>query len=89
MDIEDWRRKIDQVDLEILKLLNKRTQYTIEIGKIKKQKNIPIHSPEREKFIMQRIARENRGPLSDQGAIRVFERIIDESRKQEKLVCSD
>ncbi len=84
MDIENWRRKIDQVDLEILRLLNKRAQFTIEIGNIKKQRLLPFHSPEREKLIIQRILKENPGPLGSDGVRRVFERIIDESRKLEK-----
>lgn len=84
MDIEDWRRQIDAVDSEILKLLNKRAKYSIEIGKIKKQLQLPIHSPEREKSILDRLVKENQGPMSHEGVRRVFERIIDESRKLEK-----
>lgn len=89
MDIEDWRRKIDDIDLEILRLLNKRAQFTIEIGFIKKQKQISIHSPDREKLIINRMVNENSGPLSKDGVRRVFERIIDESRKLEKDVLKN
>ena len=84
MDIEDWRRKIDEVDSEILRLLNLRARYSIEIGHIKQQRHLPIHSPEREQAIVERLVRENGGPLSHDGVRRVFERIIDESRKLEK-----
>ncbi|MFQ5822981.1 MAG: chorismate mutase [bacterium] len=84
MDIEDWRSKIDEVDLEILRLLKKRAQFTIEIGNIKKQRWLPIHSPDREKLIITRIVNENSGPLSSDGVRRIFERIIDEFRKLEK-----
>jgi chorismate mutase len=89
MDIEDWRRKIDEIDLEILCLLNKRAELTMEIGKIKKAKQIPIHSPEREKLIIQRLVNANPGPLSGEGIRRVFERIIDESRKLEKDILKE
>lgn len=89
MDIEDWRQKVDDIDLEILFLLNKRAELTIEIGKIKKEKQIPIHSPEREKLIIQRMVNANSGPLSCDGIRRVFERIIDESRKLEKDILKE
>ncbi len=81
MDIEDWREKIDEVDTQILELINKRSEFSIKIGEIKTDKGIPIHSPEREKIIMKRMQQANPGPLSDDGVLRIFERIIDESRK--------
>lgn len=84
MDIDDWRRQIDVIDSEILRLLNRRAQCTIEIGKIKRGKQLPIYSPEREKEILERLRNENEGPLSGESLQRVFERIIDESRKLEK-----
>lgn len=84
MDIEDWRQKIDEIDEELLKLLRKRSEYCTEIGKIKTQKGLPIHSPEREKNIMEKLIKANAGPLSNEGVHRIFERIIDESRKLEK-----
>lgn len=84
MDIEDWRQKIDAVDSKILQLLNQRAQYSIEIGKIKNHQDLPVYSPEREDEIMQRMVEQNSGPLDNEGVRRVFERIIDESRKVEK-----
>ena len=88
MDIENWRRKIDEIDLEVLKLLNKRAQYSIYIGDIKVEKNLPVYSPERESWIIKRMTEENKGPLTADGVRRIFERIIDESRKVEKDECN-
>ena len=87
MDIEDWREKIDNVDTQILELINKRSEFSIKIGQIKVHKGVPIHSPEREKTIMKRMQQANPGPLSDDGVLRIFERIIDESRKLEKDIA--
>ena len=89
MDIEDWREKIDKVDTQILELINKRSEFSIKIGEIKTDKGIPIHSPEREKIIMKRMQQANPGPLSVDGVLRIFERIIDESRKLEKDIAKD
>jgi chorismate mutase len=84
MEIADWRIQIDDLDAKILELLNARAGCALEIGKIKRGLNLKIHDPEREKTIMERLTGLNKGPLTDGGVRRVFERIIDESRKLEK-----
>ncbi len=83
MDIAHWRERIDAVDLKILELLNERARYSLEIGKIKHRLNLPVHIPERENHIFSRLAGANHGPLSDAAVQRLFERIIDESRRLE------
>ncbi len=86
MGIDHWRKKIDEVDEQLLQLLNLRARYTLEIGKIKKAKNLPIYDPERERQIFERLETLNQGPLSNKAVVRLFERIIDESRHLEKDV---
>ncbi|RMD96929.1 MAG: chorismate mutase [Calditrichaeota bacterium] len=86
MDIEESRRKIDQLDEALLKLLNERAKCTIEIGRLKKEHSLPIYDPERERQIFKRLEKLNHGPLSHQAVRRLFERIIDESRHLEKDV---
>jgi chorismate mutase len=83
MDIDDWRARIDAVDLKILDLLNERASYSLAIGAIKKRLRLPIYMPEREKQIYARLEQENNGPLSNAAVRRLFERIIDESRRLE------
>jgi len=84
MDIENWRHRIDAVDLKILALLNERARYSLEIGKIKQRLGLPIYVPEREQQIYEQVERLNPGPLSGKAIRRLFERIIDESRRLEK-----
>jgi len=83
MDIDDWRACIDEVDLKILGLLNERANYSLEIGEIKQRLRLPIYVPEREKQIYARLEQLNNGPLSNAAVRRLFERIIDESRRLE------
>jgi chorismate mutase-like protein len=87
MDIDDWRNRIDAVDLKILELLNERARYSIEIGKIKRQARLPVYVPQREKSIYERLEQVNGGPLTGAAVRRLFERIIDESRRLEKEIC--
>jgi chorismate mutase / prephenate dehydratase len=84
MSIEDWRRKIDEIDSKLVELFNERTKCAIEIGKIKHAANLRVYDPEREREILQRIKKANGGPLDDEGLQRLFERVIDECRRIER-----
>ena len=84
-DVAVWRRRIDQIDTQLMGLLNSRSACAVEIGRIKRTLGLPIYSPEREAEILERVMRENPGPLDALAVRRVFERIIDESRRLERL----
>jgi chorismate mutase len=85
MDIDFWRSKIDGIDARLMELLNERSRCAVEIGKIKRRENLPLYQPDREIAVINSVLRRNRGPL-DSGAIkRLFERIIDESRRVERM----
>jgi chorismate mutase len=83
-DLDGWRRRIDGIDQQLVKLLNERSNCAVEIGRIKKKMSLPAWSPEREAEILGNVVKLNGGPL-DNGAIRrLFERIIDEARSLER-----
>lgn len=83
-EITKWREKIDEVDLKILQLINERAKYALEIGKIKSRYTLPVYCPSREKQVLKNIAENNPGPLNDSVIKRLYERIIDESRRLER-----
>jgi chorismate mutase len=78
------REAIDRVDDVLVKLLNQRARYAIEIGEIKGVLSLPIYAPEREKQVLQHVETASAGPLEGVAIRRLFERIIDESRKIER-----
>jgi chorismate mutase len=78
------RDAIDRVDEVLVKLLNQRAKYAIEIGEIKGHLQLPIYAPEREKEVLQHVEETSAGPLRDAAIRRLFERIIDESRRVER-----
>jgi len=82
--IDEWRIKIDDVDRQLVDLLNERARYADEIGKIKEQLGLDAYSPRREQEVLENVLGSNKGPLSDAALRRLFERIIDESRKLER-----
>ena len=86
MTIKSWRSKIDKIDDQILSLLSERAVFVFEIGKIKKEQNMRVYVPEREKWIIDRMVSNNPGPLNGKSIKTLFERIIDESRRLERAV---
>ena len=85
MDIEDWRIKIDALDERLVDLLNQRSKCCIEIGRIKHERGLPVYSPDREAQVLDNVANRNGGPLETEAVRRLFERIIDESRRLERV----
>lgn len=84
-EILKLREEIDRIDSVMLKLLNERSSLALRIGEIKKINKIPVYDPLREKEILDRLVKENQGPLDRQAVIRLFERIIDEARSLERI----
>ena len=72
--IDEWRRRIDMIDEQLMRLLNSRSACAVEIGKVKRSLGLPVYSPEREAWILDRVMRENPGPLDPMAVRRVFER---------------
>ena len=84
MKIDEWRRRIDEIDRKLVELLNERARCALEIGRMKHREALPLYQPEREREILENVARANAGPLPDTAIRRLFERIIDEARSVER-----
>jgi chorismate mutase len=80
MDISDWRQKIDELDIEIVRLINKRAEAARAIGELKRTANLPVYEPRREQEVFDRVRKTNPGPLADAELLHVYERIIDVMR---------
>lgn len=61
--LEALRRKIDTIDEQLVAHLNERAKIVVEIGKLKQLSNAPIYAPDREKAVLEKIRRLNKGPL--------------------------
>jgi len=57
MDIADWRKKIDELDRKLAALLNERAAAAVEIGRLKRNTSLPIYEPEREREVLDLMAR--------------------------------
>jgi len=90
MDIEDWRKKIDDLDRKLVALLSERARAAIAIGKLKRDTSLPIYEPDRERVVFENVQGANPGPLPGRDLVRIYERIIDVMRniQKEEIVTS-
>jgi len=84
MDIEDWRKKIDELDRKLVELLSERARAAVEIGRLKRNTNLPVYEPDRERIVFANVQEVNRGPLPGRDLVRIYERIIDVMRNVQK-----
>jgi chorismate mutase len=88
LSIEELRSRIDVIDDQLLRLLNVRVACAVEVGRLKHEAGMPVYQPEREAQVLAKVresARELAGPLTAEAVVRIFERIIDEARRAERL----
>jgi chorismate mutase len=86
MSIDKWRGRIDEIDRKLVELLNERYKCAIEIGKLKRELHMHVYDPNREREVIRNAQQANGGPLDEDGLRRLFERIIDESRRIEREI---
>ena len=84
-ELEDLRRKIDKIDVEILALISKRLSIARGIAEVKKKNNLPIYDPEREKKLLQKIAQLSKEKSLDENTIeKIYKLLIEYTRNSER-----
>ena len=82
--LEKLRSSIDELDSELLKLLNERAKFVIKIGKIKQKEKKGVLVPLREKELLDRLRKVNKGPMTEAMVIYLFQQIIDTLKDLQK-----
>jgi len=80
MILEDYRKRIDKVDDELLRLMNLRAQIVIEIERMKQEADLSLEDAEREKLILDRVDARNPGPLHRLAVRNIFYQLINECK---------
>ena len=80
MDISDWRKRIDELDQQIVQLISKRAEAAQAIGELKHKVQSPVYEPGREQAVFEHVRAANPGPLVDAELLHIYERIIDVMR---------
>ena len=76
MSLEELRKRIDELDFQLVKLLNERARVVVEIGKLKNKTDRPVYAPDREKDVFARIIKANEGPLPDKCLIAIWRELM-------------
>lgn len=84
--LRELRVVIDDLDRRIAGLLNERVSIVEDIGRVKRDADMPVVEPDREARVFENV----RGvtsddPLAQAAMQRIFERIIEEMRQIQKL----
>jgi chorismate mutase len=88
LTIEELRRRIDSVDDQLVRLLNLRVTCAVEIGRLKKPMGVAVYQPAREELVLARVQKAAvalAGPLQADAVVRIFERVMDEGRRAERV----
>jgi chorismate mutase len=86
-DLAGLRAQIDAIDEQLVTLLSARATAALAIGRIKEQSHEPVYQPAREADVLAHVRAVNPGPLDGAAITRLFERIIDEARRLERLAA--
>ena len=88
-DIDDQmkvlRSRIDELDEQLVRLLNERAECALALGRLKEQVGLETYQPNREIEVLDHARQVSQGPLEGGAITRLFERIIDENRRLERL----
>ena len=88
-EIDTLRQQIDELDEALVKLLSARAECALAIGRAKKELGLEVYQPSREADVLAHVQRMNPGPLDNGAMRRLFERVIDEARRLERLSNED
>ncbi len=89
-ELKELRKEIDRVDDRLLELLNRRAKLAIKIGRIKKKSLMNAYVPEREREILERLLKKNKGPFPENALKLIYREIFSVSRSLEeplKIAC--
>jgi chorismate mutase len=74
--IAEIRQRIDTIDCQLVKLLNERSQCSLDIRALKPSANMGLYDPKREEEIFSSVAKCNDGPLFDDDLREIYEAIL-------------
>ncbi len=81
MDLKNKRQEMDDINYLILELINKRASLIKEIGKLKDETNAEYFDAEREAEMMEKVLKNNKGPLYNELIKEIFSAVFSTSLK--------
>jgi chorismate mutase len=74
--LERFRADLAKQDRAILDAVNARLRLVAELKRYKEEAGLPFVDPDQERRLLDRLAAENPGPLSEKGVRELFESIL-------------
>jgi chorismate mutase/prephenate dehydratase len=84
-DLESLRAEIDALDVEIVRLLNRRVTLGLAAGRAKTRKGRPLTDVERERDVLVRISLANEGPLPQGELLALYRHLIETMTHLEEI----
>ena len=89
MSMQERRRRIDEIDGQIVMLLNRRAVEVKRVAQIKAAVGLPLVDERRESEVYRRVAEENFGQIETESLLRIFKSIVSESRRLQLQTLND
>ena len=80
--IRQIREQISDNDRAIIEAINTRLKLVARLKSYKESRGMSFVDPEREEWMLQYLARANRGPLSADGLKELFDEILDLTKRE-------
>ncbi len=89
MDMKDLRKEIDDTDRAIVELINRRMEIASKIGEYKRENNLPVFDPKRERELLDRVEGYSDEKVASYVRV-IYQTMMDTSRAyQKKLSAKD
>ena len=75
-DVLRLREQLTEVDERIVEAVNARLELVAERKRVKEQRGIAFHDPEREAWLLDHLAATNRGRLSSEGLQALYAELL-------------
>lgn len=82
--LSEFRKEIDVLDEQIVKSIEERAKIASKIGELKKESNVPVYRPDREREVYEKIKKLNKGPLPHSSMVSIYREIMSASISLEK-----
>jgi chorismate mutase/prephenate dehydratase len=83
-NLDELRKRIDELDVEVVKLINERAQCAKQIGELKRSKGTGAFAPARERAVYERVLALNKGPLPAESIKAIYREIMSGSLALER-----
>jgi chorismate mutase len=80
--IRQLREQISDTDRAIVEAINRRLDLVARLKRYKESRGIDFVDPDREEWMLQYLARANRGPLSADGLREIFAELLDLTKRE-------